>query len=94
MEQLEKLFERENEEYVNVEEFWNTQQQWCYKNPDGKMNWYRVYPVLDGHLVEFAFLYYINADPVAARKYVFSENGKLEKVVIRLWDNHIFSLSM
>ena len=93
MEQLEKLFERENEEYVNVEEFWNTLQQWCYRSSDGKIHWYGVYPVLRGHLVEFPWIYYINADPVAARKYVFSENGELEKVVIRLWDRRIFSLS-
>ena len=48
---------------------------------------------MKGRLVEFPWMYYIDADPVAARKYVFSENGELEKVVIRLWDRGIFSLS-
>lgn len=57
------------------------------------MHWYGVYPVLKGRLVEFPWMYYIDADSVAARKYVFSENGELEKVVIRLWDRGIFSLS-
>ena len=44
-------------------------------------------------MVEFLWMYYIGADPVAACKYVFSENGELEKAVVRLRDNQIFSLS-
>ena len=93
MEQLEKIFDRENGGYVDIEAFWNTQQRWQYKTSDGKMHWYGVYPILEGCKVEFAFMYYINADPVAARKYVLSKNGELEKVIIRLWNGEIYSLS-
>ena len=93
MRQLEAFFERENEEYISVEDFWNTQQQWDYRTSDGKVHWYGVYPVLKGRMVDFPGMYYLDADAVAARKYVFSENGELEKVVVCLWDRKIYSLS-
>lgn len=93
MGQLETFFERENEEYISVEDFWDMQQQWCFRTSDSKIHWYGVYPVLKGCQVEFPWMYYIGADPVAACKYVFSENEELEKVVISLWNNQIFSLS-
>lgn len=88
--QLESIFDETS--FVDIEEFWNTEKEWCYKTLDGKMHWYRVYPVLNGWLVEFPGLYYVDADLVAARKYVFSKDGNLERVVIRLWNERVYSL--
>lgn len=90
-EQLEKIFDQS--EKLDIEEFWDTAKEWCYKTPDGKMHLYKVYPVLNGRLTEFRWEHYLDADSTTARKYVFSQNGELEKAMIRFGNGEIYSLS-
>lgn len=90
-ETIEKIFDQN--ERVDIEEFWDTDEKWCYKTSDGKMHVFMVYPVLNGKMTEFWSEYCFDADPVAARKYLFSQNGELEKTMIKLWNGKIYSLS-
>lgn len=91
--ELETIFDEKTGNVNKIEDYYRTEKRWSYKTAEDKVHYYEVYPVLNGILPSFPTAYYFDADPVAARKYVFDKNGVLEKEVVCLWNGMLFTVT-